>query len=419
MPRMPVLAHPLTQPDELPEYTFLIATVAMCLVAGAGHLLAARARRRSHVQPPGTVKDTDPAADAVPQGRARIAFVLMRFIGLALLVLAIVAGRFGSDEQLENITPALIIGAGWPLLVLASAVFGRIWWWIDPFDTLARGVAPLGAGDGPADNGDGRTVIWAAAPAALWVAYLTVWPNSLAPGSVSNAALTYTVVTLAGCLAIGRRQWLARGEIFGIFLGWIARLRREWAHWTPAGGSAAVLGVLAGGLLYGLVRDSLLVSVFSYGSPLKLFTVVAAFAGVSALLAARAEHRQQIRTGVRAVALAMVPATAALAFALGLARNRFTTSLQLLPQLASDPLGTQPDLLGPAINSQPLGHEGLLALQVGLLLVGHLVGVAAVARRVATAETSTTPILTIIPAVTMLAILLGVSVAAVAATAGA
>ncbi len=415
MPRLLVLAHPLTGRGQLPVSAVSAATAALCLLAAAAYIFARRARRR---QTPANATSADAAFDdSVPGGPRRALFWLTRLAGLLLLGLVIVVGRVGPDDQLENLTPALVVGAGWPLLVVACALFGRVWWWIDPFDSLARVIAPIGAGDGTVDPAQGRIPIWAATPAAaLVVAYLTVWPNSLSPRTISNVLLVYTVVTLAGCLALGRRVWLPRAEILHVFLGWVARARRPRTAIEPGAGATVVLGVLAGGLLYGLVRDSPLLTTFAYGSLLELGTVVAVFAAVVAGLATRAEALQQRRPGSRVVALAMIPATAALAVALGLARNRFTTSLQLLPALARDPFGVRPNEAVPyAIDPRPLGHEGLLALQIAVLLLGHVVGMA-LAARAAESPAAVSPMRAVLPTLSVLGLTLAVAVAAVVST---
>ena len=80
-----------------------------------------------------------------------------------------------------------------------------------------------------------------------------------------------------------------------------------------------------------------------------------------------------------------VPALAGVALALALARSRLLTSVQLLPILVSDPLGRGWDLFGTAdwgVNPDPLGVAGRAAVQVGILLAGHVAGGAVVARRV-------------------------------------
>jgi hypothetical protein len=67
-----------------------------------------------------------------------------------------------------------------------------------------------------------------------------------------------------------------------------------------------------------------------------------------------------------------------------MARNRMFVSLQLLPSLASDPLGLGWDLFGTAggaIDPNPLGTTGLAVVQALVLLIGHCVGAYVFARR--------------------------------------
>lgn len=345
-----------------------------------------------------------------------------RLGGLALLALAIVAGQYGAQSQLFNITPALVIGAGWAVLILAAVSFGDIWHWLDPFDSLARIVAPIGAGDGRGEAAHAPAPVWWAMPAAvLWLAYLTMWPNNLAPRMIAGALLIYTVVTLAGCLAYGRRTWLARAEVFGIFFGAIARVRRREWRWEPQLSHAMLLGLASGAFIYGLLRDSRLLQSIGYGARSTLYSAGALaacmfIAALSTRMAARNEERRGVR---QLVGIALVPAAAALAVALALARNRFTTSLQILPALARDPLGRARDLIAQRtleIDPEPFGDGGLLALQIGIIVVGHVIGVfvAAAALRAADARTLP-PRFALGPSVALLAALASVAAAAVAA----
>jgi hypothetical protein len=79
----------------------------------------------------------------------------------------------------------------------------------------------------------------------------------------------------------------------------------------------------------------------------------------------------------------MVPAVAAVGLAMALARNRLFTSLQLLPGLLVDPLGSGAGPLGhgSSLDPDPLGKVALVAVQVGILLAGHLLGALVLARR--------------------------------------
>ena len=71
----------------------------------------------------------------------------------------------------------------------------------------------------------------------------------------------------------------------------------------------------------------------------------------------------------------LVPAVAGVALAVALARNRFSTSMQLLPGLVGDPLGRGWDLFGAPtarLDPEPLGAAGLVALQLCLVALLHL-----------------------------------------------
>ena len=152
---------------------------------------------------------------------------VVRAVCLAALLLAVLAGRIGVDDELENLAPALTVGAGLPLLVGGSLVLGRLWRWVDPWDTLARLAAP---GDRSVAPGH----VWPAVAVVLpWLWFLGVYPRPLDPRAIGLALATYTVVTLAGCLAVGRVRWLASAEPVGR-LALVDRSRPSGGAW-PAG----------------------------------------------------------------------------------------------------------------------------------------------------------------------------------------
>jgi len=294
-----------------------------------------------------------------------------RSLTVLLLALVIAAGRLGADNQLENLAPALVLGIGWPLLVLASLLVGPVWRWLDPWDTIARAF-----GD---DTADDRSHVWPAAVLAVpLVWYLSAYADALDPRSVGTALAVYTVVTVSGCVALSRTRWLASFEPIGITLSWLALAARgRLRGWEPPRGAEALLGLMIGGLLFGAVRRSTAWS----GAALSPHSGVYAALGLAvcgALVAgfllalARVADRSG---GAGSVARAAVPALAGIAIALALARNRFFVSVQLLPGLVGDPFGTGWDLLGPAVEGldpAPLGTTGLLIAQLAVLLLAHL-----------------------------------------------
>ena len=366
-------AQPLTESQALPVSPLFAALVMAVAVLATG---LAWPPRKEQVEP-----STPQPADSWA-GSLRSPQWATRAVAVALLFLSIAAGRLGSESELENLAPALVIGAAWPLLLLSSALVGAVWRWIDPWDGLAR----LLQRREPAQPSD-SDVRWAVVPAVAWMWYLTAFPDTLSPRSVGTALAVYTIVTLMGCLAVGRREWMSRAEVFGLTFGWAARLPLgQLGAWRPPRGTEVVLGVLGGGFLFGAIRASGLWPGLSRATPtlatvglLAACTIVAVSLGALAVWATRREAQGS-------VAAAAVPLVVALGLGLALARGRLLVSLQLLPRLASDPFGRGWDLFGTAtapLPTNPLDPGALAATQVLLLLAGGLAGAVVAARRAA------------------------------------
>jgi hypothetical protein len=370
-----LLAHPLTEARELPFSPAVAAVVSACAVAAVAlYWRGAPAPGR-----PRELRPVDSWAGGLGAGA-----VAGRVLGVALLVVAVVAGRVGSPEELHNIAPALVVGAGWPLLVLGSALLGPVWRWLDPWDGVARTMER--------SNGTEDTeTVWAAVvPATLWGWYLSAYADALSPRSIGLALGVYSIVTVAGCLAIGRARVLSGVEVFGLLFGWAARLpRRLLPAWSPPRGTEVVLGVLGGGVLFGAVRQSSLWGGLNVAEGAWAYAAV----GVAALAALFAAllwflERWASRRGVGgSVAAAVVPVVVAVVVAVGMGRgpeNRLYVSVLLLGRLVSDPFGFGWDLLGTAdllIGPSPFGPLGRAWIQLGLLVAGGAVGGLVLARR--------------------------------------
>jgi len=367
------LAHPLTQPFALPVSP-LVAAAAGAVLVFVVALVWPRARRDGR-EPAGALT----ASWAGPLSAFQIA---ARVVAVALLALSIAAGRLGEDDELENLAPALVVGFAWPLLFLVSVAVGPIWRWTDPWDTVARATAPS-RNDLPGAS------VWPAALVALaWVWYLSAYADTLSPRSVGAILALHTVFTVAGCLALGRERWLSSAEPLGIALSWMALLpRRRLSDWNPPRGAEALLGVLAGGVLFGAIRRSELwggLNAVDHATALATLGVVVSSGVVAAMLVwfARQADHQGARGSTARVA---VPAIAAIVLAVAMDRNRLSTSLQLLPGLLGDPFGRGWDLFGEAgagLDPAPLGTTGLSIVQFSVLLTGHLAGAVVLARGV-------------------------------------
>ena len=100
------LAHPLTQPYGLPVSPLVLGYAAAALVLVVAFAVPRGARRA-------TAGDVGEVASWA--GSLSAPQVATRAVAVGLLVLAIVAGRAGEDDELENLAPALVVGVVWPL----------------------------------------------------------------------------------------------------------------------------------------------------------------------------------------------------------------------------------------------------------------------------------------------------------------
>jgi hypothetical protein len=366
------LAHPLSEPFQLPISPLAAATASaglVLLVAFTVPSAMGRSRGGQALQV------------ASWAGTVSAAQLVTRAVAVAVLALAIAAGRLGTPDELENLAPALVVGALWPLVVLASVSLGAVWRWIDPWDSVARVLASSHEPE------DGSGHVWPAVVVAVgWVWYLGAYRDTLDPRSVGTILALYTLLTVGGSLALGRVRWLSSAEPFGILLSWMALVpRRRLTGWSPPRGAEALLGVFAGGVLFGAVRRSELWGGLNTSQEAEIYAAVgvvlfcAAAAGLLMLMALAAQQ-----VGARAVAArAAVPAVAGIIVAVAMDRNRLTTSVQLLPELFGDPFGRGWNLLGrsgTALDPAPFGDTGLVTAQLALLLTGHVIGAVVVGR---------------------------------------
>lgn len=313
-----VLAHPLTEAVVLPIAPLAIAGLTACLVlAGASFGGAA------------------PAVVAGPErtraGSLPPADIAARAAAVALLLLAVVAGRIGTAAPSRNLAPILLVAAGLPLLVLASIALGQVWARLDPFDGMARLLrAP--------DTGPERSVWPATVPALAGVLYLTIYPAGLQPATLALAVAGYALLTVAGCLALGRRRWLEEVEALGLLLTWFGGLRRgRLVGWSPPAGAGAVLGLVAGGLVFGLLRGSSLYAdaVFAVGPRAADWGGALVFSLIGAALVAIPAARRPDGT----VPAGAVPVVAAIVLVFCLRDAQAILAVDRLPGLLVDPLG--------------------------------------------------------------------------------
>ncbi len=358
-----VLAHPVSGHPHVEVPTLLLTVAAGLLVAMV-----------LPVVPAGRTRGYDAARAASWAGPLSRGQQVVRAAAVVVLVLAVLTGLFGTRDQLDNLAPALVVGTAWPVLtVLALAV--PVWRWVDPWDGLARLALP---GDDSTPAGH----VWPAlVPALGWAWFVAVHPRPLDPRLVGIALLAHTTLTLVGCLLVGRRRWLSQGEPIGILLVWATAATRGGLRQDRPAGAPVLVGAVLGGLLFGLLGRTETWTDLTGGSDALAWGTAGfagcALVGVGVLALADVLGRRLDDRG--ASLRGALPLLVGVVLVVALARNRFTTSVQLLPGLAGDPFGRGWDLIGPAgegLDASPFGAAGLLWLRIALL--GVLIVVAAV-----------------------------------------
>ena len=397
------LAHPLTEPGGLGMPPLSVALAAVVLVAAV--LTLAPIRRSAE-----PAHGAGPALPSDP-GRFGWARTATRAASALLLLGCIYAARRGSGDGLSNITPPLVVGVAWPVLLLAGAALPGLWRWIDPWGAITTAVEraagapapdaasppePTGAGDGPRPEEPAWSAFGATVTAVAVMYFLVVQANSTQPRTIGVALAAYTIAMVAFGVAAGSAA-LARVEVFGLTVRWAGELRRRWlSQWDVPAGAEIVLGVLGAGMLFDLLRrsggletilrsDAMRWALTSdVQRPVRVGFLLAC--GLASGLAYLAERHSRRAGSAGQVAAALLPVVLAL-LVVGKLR-RLLVSLQLLPIVGRDPLGRGWDLLGRSttvIDPNPFGTNAQRWFAVALLTAAGITGAVALRRRIGTA----------------------------------
>jgi hypothetical protein len=327
-------------------------------------------------------------------------------IGVALLIVVLLAGYVGSGVALNNFAPTFILITFWVGLVFASALFGDVFNAFSPWRAIGRLLPSQGLRPYPEKLGR-----WPAAIGLLiftWIELASGWGED--PALLVTAALGYTILTLVAQVVYGVETWTRYGETFAVYFNLFSRisifetrdrvvgLRAPLSglpqlHAVP--GTVALLSVMIGtvtfdGLSQGRLWKDLAVDL----------TDVVTSLGVSITEAPRVVATIGLLLGVLLVAL-FYRAGIAGAHSVGgdisaqRLRRAFVHSLvpiamvyvaahyltfllfegQAIRYLASDPFGQGWDLFGTAsaaIDYSLLSQNGAWYAQVGFVVLGHV-----------------------------------------------
>lgn len=323
---------------------------------------------------------TESADEDAGHGRA---FVITRAFGLLAYVGVFVAAAFGKNDAGSNISPVTVIVLfylGWQLV---SVVAGDVFWWFNPFDTIARAVS---GEEEPRPAPDSH---WTAAVllfSFLWFvfAYPEFYPPR--PHEIAGFLLLYTIAVVVGAYRWGR-SWVRDGEGFSALFGLLGRRRR-----VPTTGTVALLCVYLGSILFDAVsQTNWYVDVLgtSRGWSARMINTVGLVWAIVAVaivyvaatwIAARVTSQPTASVTAR-FALAMVPIGFAWSFVHYL--SPFLADIQNFAALASDPMGRGWDLFGTIDNI--VDYRWLTPTQIGwiqtiALLAGSVASVFVVQR---------------------------------------
>jgi hypothetical protein len=333
-------------------------------------------------------------------------------IGVALLVIVVVAGYIGPDAPLDNLASTFVMITFWVGFVLLSILFGDVFRAFNPWRAIGRATGALVGRRAPARRPYPEQLgRWPAVVGLVmftWIELVGEWGGK--PSLLVTAVVGYTAVTLAAQAVYGVETWTRRGEAFSVYYNLLSRIspfeRRDGVvgvrpplaglpRLDPAPGTVAFVAAMIGtvtfdGLSQGDVWGSIepwLQDVFTaigiseitaldLANTIGLVGCVALVAGFYALgmEGARSVGGVLLADRLRKLFVhTLVPIAAV--YALAHYASYLFEEGSAIRYLASDPFGQAWDLFGTAdaaINFALLGDHLTWYLQVGLVVLGHV-----------------------------------------------
>jgi hypothetical protein len=205
-------AHGIVQRTSLPipEVVFAWAAAIVMVASFAGLALLWPSPRLQ-----------DPPWRPLPGGLgralgSRALELLCAAVGVALLVLVVLAGYEGGGSALDNLAPTFILIDFWVGLAFASVLFGDLFRAFSPWRAVRlAGIRPY-------------PERWGRYPAALallgftWIELVSGWGD--APADLGTAAVVYSVYTLAMQAVFGTEAWTRNGEGFAVYFNLFSRI---------------------------------------------------------------------------------------------------------------------------------------------------------------------------------------------------
>jgi hypothetical protein len=336
-------------------------------------------------------------------------------VSIALLVLVSTAALLGDSSPSDNVAPTFIWVVFWLGLVPVVVVLGNVWAALNPWRAVADAVAWLWARAGrswePPFAYPKRLGRWPAAGLLfLFTVFELAYWDPADPRALALAIYLYSAITWYCMVSFGRETWLRNGEAFSVYFGLLSRLApfavRERDHLTevvvrpplaglaranPTAGTLAFVAVMLGSVAFdGFSRTGgwidLRSSILAGTDSPELAGMLVNLAGLAAaislvalayLAAVRAARAVAGEEGSLAGAFLGSLVPIALVYAVAHYFSLLVLQGQFAVQLASDPFGWGWDLLGTSDfqpNLRLLSANAIWYVQVGALVVGHVLG---------------------------------------------
>lgn len=338
--------------------------------------------------------------------------------GVVVFLVVVYAGFAGTrTAPFANLAPTFIYVVFWVGLVPVSAFFGNVFGALSPWRAVARLVAWAGGRAGRPRTPrpyPPRLGFWPAATGIVtfaWIELVLVLTGRDDPRLLAVLAVLYAAFQLAGMQRYGIEPWTRHGDAFAVYFGLfasIAPLVREgdkiYRRLPLSGlsslevgpGSVALLCAIIGSTTFDGLSNG---QVWTYLLPKlsDLFSGAGAngsaeLAGTIGLAGSIALVAGLYRLGVGGMSqlgpdgtarlsLAFVHTLVPIAFAYAMAHyfSLLVFQGQAMGYLVSDPLGDGSNIFGTAaatIDYKVMSSAAVWYVQTGLLVVGHVAGLA-------------------------------------------
>ncbi len=327
---------------------------------------------------------------------------VLRLVVLALTLLVAAVALVGPASPNDNLAPYVLYVTLWVGLIPASLLLGPIWRYVNPLRTLHAALAKL-TGPAPAEGRLPALGYWPAVVSLLVFVWLElVLPGRAEPRTVGVFLVVYGVAQLVAALWFGS-GWFARGDGFEVYSTLLGRMspfgRREDGRLVLRSpldgldgqrverGLAAVVLVLIGSTGFdglsrtqywaeGPGRDAYLTAVpGTIGLVVMIAIAAVLYVGATLLCGVLSRHAPRAQPGLFAHSLIPIAAGYAVAhyFSLLLLDGQATWIL------ASNPFGREGvDLFGTygnGIDYTAVSPRAIANVQVGAIVLGHVLGV--------------------------------------------